>query len=170
MTTITLPDVEATAVVFSGFSRGRTYVVTADQIDTLAFWAKYGQDAQQISAKSAYLSDYGKRFFAFYVADCFDPPIAIIRADSWESGYEIFCDEFSDWMKIDDSDLLDYVECDSCQDKGKNLTLNSIGQECRKDGCLGHYYPTCNMSSSGVDIDTEAAQGHVITLLRVETA
>lgn len=136
--TIAITDLAATAVVFSTGRDGYTYVVEAERSETLDFWKVYGHDAKRVEAYG--LDDYGKRFFAFYVADCFDPPVAIIRSDSFEDAYETFCDEFSQWMAISDEDLKDYDE------------------------------ETMNYSASGVAIDTEAVQGHEVQLLRVIVA
>lgn len=41
-------------------------------------------------------------WFAFFEEDCFDPPIYIVRAESWEQAYEDFLDtrpdaDLSDW-------------------------------------------------------------------------
>jgi hypothetical protein len=172
MKTISLNDIEAQALIF-GFGN-RQLVVTAERLDTLKFWEVYGHDAEQISHKNFY-DDGDGSWFVFYVADCFDPPKAVIRARSFETAYEIFCDEFSDWMKIDDSDLPDYIECSEC---GGHPTVAEIPTLDWSDGqpvcrnivprqCNGHYEDRSNRSGSGVAIDSDAAQGEEITLLRI---
>jgi hypothetical protein len=143
MKTISLVDVEALALVFDA-GKPHTYVV-CDEPDTLKFWERFGHDAKRIPVDSAHVSDYGKGYFAFWVEDCFDPSVAIVRADSFEDAYETFCDEFSDWLKIDESDLPDYTDEET-------------------DEYTGNY------SASGVAIDTEAVNGRELTLLRVIVA
>ncbi len=81
-----------------------------------------------------YIEDTAGKWFIFYVADCFDPPMFLIRARTWEDAYDTFCDEFSSLMRIEDADLKDYDE------------------------------DTLHYSASGVPIDDEAAQGHEVTL------
>ena len=47
---------------------------------------------------------------AFYIEDCFDPPVYIVRASSWEEAYEGFIDWQVDQLKIEEPDLKDYDE------------------------------------------------------------
>ena len=129
----TINDIHAEAVVFRFGSRE---LILTDGLDTLAFWDRFGQEARQ-TTHCFNLDDYGDHFFAFWVEDCFAPPIAIIRATLFEDAYEIFCDEFSRWMAIDETDLHDYDR------------------------------ETLNYSASGVAIDTESVQGEEIELLRI---
>jgi hypothetical protein len=84
-----------------------------------------------------YVDDTSGKWFACYNVDCFDPPMAIIRARSFESAYEVFCDEFSDWLKVDDADAADYPEDDR------------------------------NYNGHGVHIDTDNVQIQELTLLSV---
>lgn len=143
--TIQVDEIEASALVFSigpcvpGANEPARYVVTAEHMDTLAFWAKFGHDAKQIAGMYQDSSVW-RGWFAFWVADCFDPPIYIIRGDSWESAYEAFCDEYSRLIAIDDASMADYDP------------------------------ETVNYSASGVAIDTDNVGGTEIRLLRVEVA
>lgn len=84
-----------------------------------------------------YIDDTSGEWFACYNVDCFDPPMAIVRARSFEQAYEVFCDEFSDWLKVDESDAGDYPE------------------------------DARNYSGSGVHIDTDNIQIHPLTLVEV---
>lgn len=84
-----------------------------------------------------YIDDTSGKWFACYNVDCFDPPMAIIRAGSWESAYEAFCDEFSQWLEVDASDAKDYPE------------------------------DSRNYNASGVHIDTDNVQIHELRLLAV---
>jgi len=84
-----------------------------------------------------YIDDIDGAWFACYNVDCFDPPFAIIRARSFEQAYEVFCDEFSDWLKVDETSAADYPEDER------------------------------NYNGSGVHIDTDNVQIHELTLLSV---
>lgn len=72
---------------------------------------------------------------AFSIQDCFDPPVYIVRASSWEEAYETFIDWQVDQLKIEEADLKDYDE-----------------------GSL-HY------SSNGVPVDTESVYGVQVRLI-----
>ncbi len=48
-------------------------------------------------------------WYAVYVEDCFDPPVAIIRAETWEDVEEIFLAEL-DWADVDAEDFLEEGE------------------------------------------------------------
>ncbi len=159
MKVMNVSDVQAIAAVFN--FGGRELIVEADReaLDTLGFWDRYGHDCHRAMGHYG-LDDYGS-FFVFYVEDCFDPPLYVIRADTFESAYEIFCDEFSRLIAIDDSDLSDYLHEYDCPNRGRALTEENHEDPC---SCGGE---RLNYSSSGVAIDTEAVQGSEITLLRV---
>lgn len=105
--------------------------------DYLAFITRFPKHEAKRTSRY-YIADTDGHWYACYNVDCFDPPFAIVRARSWETAYEVFCDEFSDWLKVDESDANDYAEDDR------------------------HY------SSSGVHIDTDNVQIHEIQLLTVE--
>lgn len=76
-------------------------------------------------------------YFAFWVEDCFCPPVYIIKARSFEHAYETFCDTFTDVIKIEASDLKDYDQ------------------------------DTLNYSGDGVPIETEAVMGREVGVLSV---
>jgi hypothetical protein len=77
-----------------------------------------------------YIDDTNGAWFAFYNVDCFDPPMAIIRARTFEDAYEVFCDEFEDWIKVEDADAGDYPEDDR--------TYNGNGTHIDTDNVRGH--------------------------------
>jgi hypothetical protein len=60
--------------------------------------------AQQFSWGDKFASSYDDSasyddddpWFAFWVADCFDPSIHVIRAPSFETAYEVFCEREAD--------------------------------------------------------------------------
>jgi hypothetical protein len=60
--------------------------------DYIAFILKY-PNSKRVDA--AGLDGYGKHFYMCYVEDCFDPPIAVIRADDENEAVDIFVDTFS---------------------------------------------------------------------------
>lgn len=72
---------------------------------------------------------------AFYIEDCFDPPVYILRASSWEEAYEEFIDWQVDQLKIEEPDLNDY--------DAESLTY----------------------SSNGVPVDTEGVRGKEVKLI-----
>ena len=65
----------------------------------------------------------GGLWFGMYEEDCAYPPIYLIRADSFESAYEVFCEEFVNPL---DEDALRDCECTPEGDY-ENLTLTSRG-------------------------------------------
>ena len=64
----------------------------------------------------------------------------IIRARSFESAYECFCDEFEQLLKVDETDAADYLEEDR------------------------------NYNGNGTHIDTDNVQGWEVYLLTVTVA
>lgn len=76
------------------------------------------------------------QWFAFWIADCFDPPLYIVQHRSFEAAYEEFCDWQAEQLRIDESDVA----------------------ERETDGTLSY-------SGSGVPIDTEAVQGEEVQLV-----
>jgi hypothetical protein len=79
-------------------------------------------------------------WFAFWEEDCHAPPVYILRADSFESAYEVFCEEFV--HPLDEDTLKDYERTPEGDYEG--LTLTSRGW-----------------------ISTESIQGHEIELKAV---
>jgi hypothetical protein len=49
-----------------------------------------------------------ERWFVFYVADCFAPPLYAVNARSFAAAYEEFIDWKSDLIRISDEELKDY--------------------------------------------------------------
>lgn len=141
-TTINIGEIEnAVELIFSQGNSDHRYILqppgtTEDYLSTLQRFPKHSIKR----TTEVYIDDTAGKWFACYNVDCFDPPMAIIRARSFESAYEVFCDEFSDWLKVDDVDAADYPEDDR------------------------------NYNSSGVHIDTDNVQIHELTLLSVALA
>jgi len=63
----------------------------------------------------------GDKWFVVAVADCFDPPVAIVRATDEYTAEEYFIDELM-WAHVDETDLKDYDE--------DSLRYNSSGIPC----------------------------------------
>jgi hypothetical protein len=87
--------------------------------------------------------DCGGRYFAFCHADCFDPAMHLVCADSFESAYDIFLDEFAD--EVDPADY-------STDDEREEALNNGV-----------IYY-----SSGGRLVHSENVQGFELTLIRAE--
>ena len=82
----------------------------------------------------------GGSWFGMYEEGCMSPPIYLIRADSFESAYEVFCEEFV--HPLDEETLKDYEQTSDGDYEG--LTITGKGW-----------------------ISTESIQGHEIELKEV---
>ncbi len=88
----------------------------------------------------------GARFYLFSVQDCAFAITDVVLADSWEEAYE----EYIDWaachrgIGIDKKDYGDYGISEENWDSA-----------------------TCSFTSNGTPVDTEAIQGHEVTLYKV---
>jgi hypothetical protein len=111
-TTLNIGEVSnATELVFRAGNDDRRYLLQlegVDYLETLERYSKY--DVKRTT--HYYIDDTDGQWFACYNVDCFDPPMAIVRARSFESAYEVFCDEFERWLKVNDTDAADYPEDD----------------------------------------------------------
>ncbi len=155
--TIDIGHIEhATEVVFTQGNPDHRYILQPKSEtgqygyaeDYIAFISRFPKHSVK-RTNEVYIDDEDGEWFACYVVDCFDPPFAVIRARSFESAYEIFCDEFSQWMAVDATSEEDYhtAEC------------NAVGhEECNCD---------INYNSSGVHIDTDNVQIHPLQLVSV---
>jgi hypothetical protein len=128
-TTINIGEIEnARELVFSQGNPDHRYILqpagtTEDYLSTLCRFP-----AHHIKRTCEYyIDDTQGEWFACYVVDCFDPPFAIIRARSFESAYEVFCDEFADWMKVEESSAADYPEDDrTYNSNGVHIDTDSV--------------------------------------------
>ncbi len=77
-----------------------------------------------------FYNDGWDKWFAFYTGDCFDPPMKLINARSFEEAYEIYCDEYADPVTEDELDEL-------VEDIMKDLV-----ETCHKAGELPDFDPT----------------------------
>jgi hypothetical protein len=97
------------AIVFAapGFLSDTTFVIENVRSELDAFRQRYGDNAKR--ATGVALNECGARFYLMYVEDCFDPCLAIVRADNESEAVETFLDAL-DWCDIDAPDLADYTE------------------------------------------------------------
>lgn len=103
----------ARELVFTAGNADHRYILQAPGVteDYLEFISRFPKHSVKRTSEH-YIDDTEGQWFACYNVDCFDPPFAIIRARSFESAYEIFCDEFEAWLKVDEADAEDYPEDD----------------------------------------------------------
>ncbi len=82
------------------------YVVLTCDMDYLDFMKKYpnGKRAEPVE-----LDETWDEFWLVYLADCFDPPLAIVRAKNEQDAEEAFVDNL-DWAHVKEPDLADYDE------------------------------------------------------------
>lgn len=91
-----------------------------------------------------------EKWFAFWVADCMDPPIYVIRAESWEDAYDVFVHEFASAIGI-------LSEEDIARDYPAVTDQN----------CLTYTSSRLTHTSSGM-VDTEPVKGDEITLITID--
>ena len=142
MKTIDAGTIDAIELVFAASldaNDDRRYILQAEATDYMETLNRF--PAHQIKRTTEhYIDDTEGKWFAFYNVDCFDPPMAVIRAKSFETAYDVFCDEWERWLKVDDIDAADYPE--------DNRSYNG----------------------NGTHIDIEAVQGNELFLLSVRVA
>lgn len=102
------------------------YVLIPDGMDTLEAMNKWPDHKR--CYHGANLDAWEQNWYAFWVEDCFDPPVAIVKAGSFEEAYKIFLDEFS-WAEISEADIKDY--------DSETLHINSSGKFCDTEGVNG---------------------------------
>ena len=82
--------------------------------------------------------DADAEWFAFFEENCFDPPIYLVRARSWEQAYEDFCDQLT---PVDLSDL-DEDQRAMVEDTEGNLpdgyAINSSGHLVHTESVMGY--------------------------------
>lgn len=114
VTTIDAGTINAREFVFSSTPTGsddRRYILqAADSADEYLTLLTRFPKHQIKRTTDHYIDDTEGKWFACYNVDCFDPPMAIVRARSQETAYESFCDEFGAWLAVSDTDAKDYPE------------------------------------------------------------
>lgn len=141
MPSIAIGEIDAIEAIFSSDKSGADdarYILQpkASIEDYLATMQRFPQHSIKRTSEY-YIDDPTGAWFMFANVDCYDPPVAIIRARSFESAYVIFCDEWEQWIAVGDVDAVDYPE------------------------------DTRQYNNNGTHIDTENIQGHALTLLTV---
>lgn len=70
---------------------------------------RYTENNSEIGCRKIHkiIGDEGDNWFILYVNDCYDPPLTLVRADSFEDAYELYCDDDHS-LVIDEEDLDDY--------------------------------------------------------------
>ena len=153
---LTLGEVKAQAVLFTSPMNDKNfYVCGLDDMDFMEFRNRYDNapgnaERQYKRATALCFDDSYDRFFMVYVADCFDPPIAIIRAENECEALEIFADEL-EWAHIGETDLPDYLKPADERREGDSEYVDSV-----------------SWNSSGKPYETESIQMHEIRLHSVE--
>jgi hypothetical protein len=139
--TIDVDDINAIELVFTSGNADHRYILqpATTQEDTLSTMLRHPHHQIKRTTEH-YIDDTSGKWFYFANVDCFDPPIAIIRARSFESAYEVFCDEFERWMVVDEPDAKDYPEDER------------------------------NYNSNGTHIDASGVQGYELKLLSILVA
>jgi hypothetical protein len=156
-TTINVGEVEnAIELVFTQGNPNHRYVLQPKsetgqygyEEDTVSFLNRFPKHSVK-RTNEHYIDDPSGEWFACYNVDCFDPPFAVIRAQTFEQAYEVFCDEFEDWLRVDPMGETDYhsAECNA----------------------TNHEHCNCDISynSSGTHIDTDNVQIHSLTLVSI---
>lgn len=110
MKTFDMGDVIATAAVFTfgpDSNSKSLLIVTREPMTHAERLDRFGHDAK--GCVGVHLDDSGSKFYAIWVEDCFDPPIAIVRADHEQDALDTFVDKL-DWAHVSEPDLADYTE------------------------------------------------------------
>jgi hypothetical protein len=97
---ITVTEFEANRLTFE--AKGRTYIYDARGYE-FAHYPKTGKILTEpkdsvlmdIGILFRAYEDIGEKHFAFCHEDCFDPAMYLVCADSFETAYDIFLDEFA---------------------------------------------------------------------------
>ena len=130
---IILGNISASAVLFQDLNGNpeHVYVVVPEGIDFMMWkdnlWRRNNFQNDYASATGLQLEDdtYNK-FYKVCVADCYSPPLAIIRADNESEAIDAFADELT-WAHVEEPDLADYSEDDlSYNSNGKPYDSSNI--------------------------------------------
>lgn len=109
---------------------------------------------EEYRATELYVDDSWEsgRWFAFWNEDCFQPSVYVIRAESFETAYEVFIEEFG-------AKACGTIEPgDDVSNYGDGATVDSL----LESGVL-------TWTANGI-IDTEAVKGEEITLVSASMA
>jgi len=149
---ITLTEFEANRLTFT--AKGRSYIYDARGYEFVRY-PKTGDALKEPKSSPFHPStdtgilfraydDSGSKFFSFCHADCFDPAMHLICADSFESAYDIFLDEFA-----------------------QTATDSDFPGEAAKEAALNN--GVCSYSSGGRFVYSENVQGFEMKLIKAES-
>lgn len=165
--TITVGEIEAVTLIFAyGDTR---YVVRAEPMDYSEFRRHYAgddkdglhwQQATGLNMNESWSTRTATGFYGIAVADCYDPPVAIVRASGPEEAVDVFADELP-WAHISDVDLEDYRE------PIDELAENVAKQNGETDG-PEDYADNVSFNSNGVAYDNENIHVWEVRLIRIE--
>jgi hypothetical protein len=104
-TEIVLGEIKVKALIFkSPFGKDHYYVCGRDDMDYLDFIRKYDIGSAQAKRATAVGMDNGDYpFFMCFVANCFDPPVAIVRQENEEEAIADFIDQ-CEWARVEPED------------------------------------------------------------------
>ncbi len=125
---VAISDFKAEYVVFrDGGRNGRDIVVGLNDMDSLEFMKRF-PDATRADAVE--LDGTAEKFFLVAVADCFDPPLTVVRAKREDDAEEGFADSDVGYnlCKIEERDMEDFSE--------DSLYYNSSGKPYDSEGIV----------------------------------
>lgn len=134
-------EMEVASIVFEqlpvgGVSTGNdtVYILTEGPRQSRWDWADLypARPVKLVSGFHAEDTWTDSRWFLFANVDCFDPNVFIVRAKSFETAYDVFCDEFAKQagLLVDESDAADYPEDDR--------NYNNNGEHINTEGVQGY--------------------------------
>ena len=134
-----LKDSPAIEMIETYVKAGRLYLADPISQGRVLVWPRVDMNERHTIEKESgnrislrnlqgyYSDDDNGEWYLFASVDCFDPPMFAIQADSWETAYEIFLDEFADEVDISDADYNTAEKVDAACDNGE-ITCSPNGR------------------------------------------
>lgn len=102
--TINLGEIGAKVAIFqSPHNKNNRYVLHADGLEAYFDWSRDQSKTDAFKYQYGYIQDHlfedeweTSKFFICCNVDCFSPPMFLVRADSFESAYEVFVEDFGE--------------------------------------------------------------------------
>lgn len=115
-------------LIQSPFSK--TFIVGADELSESDFMTKYcsGSERAERACGIKFDDEFGTKFFMVFVSDCFDPPIAIVRAENENDAIEYFVQN-KNWT---------HVPPDEINENDDNISWSDNGIAYRNDNINVH--------------------------------
>ena len=114
------------------------------------------------------------RYFAFYEADCFDPPQYLICARSFEDAYDIFLDEFGTALDQNEiTEILAGLSSEECKNRGLS-EYDTLNDELKREideaamNRMGEDGVVTTRPNGGEWVWCESIQGHELKLVKIE--